>query len=386
MSELEWIDYFQAHPLFKDLSEEEQRSLLPFVSLKKFRKGEWIIQEGEPGSDLYIVRSGEAEILKEDPGLDRQVPLLLLKQGSWAGEMAWLEKKYTRSASIQAVKKTEMVVVKLQELGETFRAISDKLSYKLTAHLSRQLRKINEFYIDSLEEKIGLFKLQNTLSKTIIYLLLFLVPLLTVNKFLLSIEPTFTQLNFPIYYVLIGLLGIAALCFIKKSGHPFSFYGLSFKHGVRYALEGTIVTLPFLGMLIGIKWLLITQIKAFQNQPLFALNSQGEKKELFLFFFLMYILLIPFQELLLRGVLQTSFKNFFQGPNRVFLAILISNLFIEIISTLSSIWLALGLLGCGILWGYLYERQNSIVGSTISHMILGIAAFFILKFDAMISL
>ena len=82
----------------------------------------------------------------------------------------------------------------------------------------------------------------------------------------------------------------------------------------------------------------------------------------------------PLQEFLVRGILQGTLEEFLIGKYRVLLAILISNLIFSFIHLPLSMFMVALTFFAGLFWGWLYSRQKSILGVSISHFILGIWA------------
>ncbi|MBZ0112906.1 MAG: cyclic nucleotide-binding domain-containing protein, partial [Thermoanaerobaculia bacterium] len=73
--------------------------------LTRLGKGELIFEEGDRGSHMYIIESGEVEIVKRAGGRERQVAKL--GAGNFFGEMAVLEAMPT--AYIQMIETAELV-------------------------------------------------------------------------------------------------------------------------------------------------------------------------------------------------------------------------------------------------------------------------------------
>ncbi|HVN77216.1 MAG TPA: cyclic nucleotide-binding domain-containing protein [Thermoanaerobaculaceae bacterium] len=68
--------------------------------LARFKAGEYIFRETEPGTEMFIIQEGKVEILRKTRGKERRVALL--EEGDFFGEMAILE-DLPRSASARAV-------------------------------------------------------------------------------------------------------------------------------------------------------------------------------------------------------------------------------------------------------------------------------------------
>lgn len=83
------------------------------------------------------------------------------------------------------------------------------------------------------------------------------------------------------------------------------------------------------------------------------------------------------QELIVRGVLQSSFYEFITGRHRNFWAILLSNLLFSITHMHLSLAASFIVFVPGLFWGWLYSRYRTLVGVIFSHLFIGIWAFFI---------
>jgi diguanylate cyclase (GGDEF)-like protein len=93
-------------PLLKTLPERVLRSLVSDGREIALAPGEVVFEEGEPGSSMYVVLSGQVMISKQGKRI------ALGKPGDYFGEMALIESK-ERSASLSAVK--DSVVVEISE-------------------------------------------------------------------------------------------------------------------------------------------------------------------------------------------------------------------------------------------------------------------------------
>ena len=91
--------------LFAGLSEDQLESISSFTFQKAFSPGELIIEEGETGNGLYIIISGNVEILK-GLGTDNTVVLGQRMSGEVFGEMALLG-EWPRTASVRSLDQVE---------------------------------------------------------------------------------------------------------------------------------------------------------------------------------------------------------------------------------------------------------------------------------------
>jgi len=72
-------------PIFQTLDEQDIEQIVPLLKMKKFPKGTDIIKKGEPGSNLYIVISGKAEVL-----IDERTSIATMERGDVFGEISLL--------------------------------------------------------------------------------------------------------------------------------------------------------------------------------------------------------------------------------------------------------------------------------------------------------
>jgi membrane protease YdiL (CAAX protease family) len=87
-----------------------------------------------------------------------------------------------------------------------------------------------------------------------------------------------------------------------------------------------------------------------------------------------YVVLIPVQEFIARGVFQGSLQEFLTGRNRTLKAILISNLLFSTFHLFVSPYFALASFLPGMFWGWHYSRQRSLIAVSASHVLIGVWA------------
>lgn len=88
-------------PFFTDLPDAELDRLLSELAVVNLRSGEILYREGEAGEHLYIVVSGELEILM-GPGTHDELILNVVHQDEYVGEMSLIQPGGVRTASARA--------------------------------------------------------------------------------------------------------------------------------------------------------------------------------------------------------------------------------------------------------------------------------------------
>src|SRR5215216_1668203 len=87
-------------PFFTDLPEDELDRIMAQLEVVNLRSGEILFREGDAGEHMYIVVSGDLEILKA-PNTDNELILNRVPQGEYIGEMSLITGA-PRTASVRA--------------------------------------------------------------------------------------------------------------------------------------------------------------------------------------------------------------------------------------------------------------------------------------------
>ena len=86
--------------LFRDVPDEDLASLFVHLKPQRLRHGELLMREGDAGTEMFFIRSGEFVISKNVKGRVDQV-LTHMGPGNFFGEMSLFD-RLPRSATIQA--------------------------------------------------------------------------------------------------------------------------------------------------------------------------------------------------------------------------------------------------------------------------------------------
>lgn len=122
---------------------EDKRILLEFyniISLKKYKKGDVIIREGESGDLFYILYSGSVQVLRNTPAGDTMALANLdSDQNVFFGEAALIGRD-KRSATVKAI--TEVSTIALS--GKKFYELCKKepsLGWRVVLSLAKRMSK-----------------------------------------------------------------------------------------------------------------------------------------------------------------------------------------------------------------------------------------------------
>jgi CRP-like cAMP-binding protein len=136
-----------AVPLFADLGHDDVSALLGGVRTRRYRRGEVIFHQGDPGDALHVVLSGRVKISSpSETGVE--AILTTLRPGEWFGALALLDGA-PRSASATAVEPTETLVLprdRFRQLVEDVPAIRDQVLAALAHELRRLTNHVEELH------------------------------------------------------------------------------------------------------------------------------------------------------------------------------------------------------------------------------------------------
>jgi CRP-like cAMP-binding protein len=136
------LAYFLKHlAIFLELSPRALAILEAVVHVRNYNDNETIFEEGDPGSGMYMIRSGMVKIYaKDQKGEENE--LARLGPGDFFGETT-LTAPAPRSASARTTETTELVGLfraDLLELAERHPAVSSSILLGLTKVVSERLQ------------------------------------------------------------------------------------------------------------------------------------------------------------------------------------------------------------------------------------------------------
>jgi CRP-like cAMP-binding protein len=102
------LELLRESHLFDGVADSVVTRIAEAVPAEVAQPGEIVIAEGELAAHMFVVLSGEVEVLHKGDA-DHDVRLALLGPGDWIGEMAILDVLQPRSASVRALAPTTLL-------------------------------------------------------------------------------------------------------------------------------------------------------------------------------------------------------------------------------------------------------------------------------------
>lgn len=138
-------------PLFSALNARELRQVLQVTEVEQYIDRQVIVREGEQGEQLYIVLSGQVEVMRSG------APVARLDPGEHFGEMA-LIRNQPRSASARAMGPTQLMIIHRKDFFEILRTehrLAVKLLWQFTGVLANRLAETTRNLGIAREELVG---------------------------------------------------------------------------------------------------------------------------------------------------------------------------------------------------------------------------------------
>jgi CRP/FNR family cyclic AMP-dependent transcriptional regulator len=125
-------------PLFAGLEAADLQRLARILVPRQYEAGDVIIREGDEAVGFFVVSSGKVRVVK-DLGRDKEQVLATLTPGEFFGETALLD-GYPRTASVQAVEKTECLALTRWDFMSELKG-SPTMAVEIVRALARRLRQ-----------------------------------------------------------------------------------------------------------------------------------------------------------------------------------------------------------------------------------------------------
>lgn len=367
------------------LSAEEAAALATRCEVRAYPDGGEIVREGERATAIHWIASGRAAVCRDTPGEGR-LRLVVLTPGAVIGEIAFLrdDRDATYSATVVAQDGMTGASISHEMLRKepALHAVSAKLTRYFGRIAAERLSATTAFTAEAMSVAIARERrLARHLSIVITVMAIFVVLSNTrpdmaraLAAFGLS-EVAFTGL---FYFVIVGLLGVLFRWLIRALGVPREALGLQ-RHdwraqiaaGLLWSVPGLVAAAVLRGWWFPDESVL--SIHAFNGGR--ALLSPGAVAS-----FLGYALVLcPVQEYVTRAGVQAPILNAF-GASRARLGAAVSTLVAAV--TFGAMHIAYGVgpvlltTLVGLYWGVAFVRMRSVLAIAVSHIVLGVAAFY----------
>jgi CRP/FNR family transcriptional regulator, cyclic AMP receptor protein len=381
------------HPVFEGIDDDKLKAVLPFFSFVTASPGTVLMDEGEQENVmLYLVVRGSMDVIRnvDQSKLEQQIGLKLdqfiiarLSGGDLFGELSFIRGD-AKSASIKCITAANLLAIdrkRMTQLEFEHPHESTRMMKNVIGVVSDRLKQTSNEEVKTLRTLLHHSVLN---SKTNLFFS-YVIGLLCVYNLAIHLITNWSLNADQASIVSAGIIGIFSgtlLLMIYQSGLPMQLFGVTTRNWKPALLESLTWTLVLVAMLVLTKWILIQTVPRYQHLPLFEFNRAFSGRQVFNL--LLYGFHSPIQEFVARGVLQGSLQNFFTGRNVNLRAVIVSNaLFSATHVHLMNGWLGVLVFLPGLFWGWLYARNENLIGVSISHILIGWTVLFFLNVESL---
>jgi len=141
---MEKIEVLQKSRLFENLLPDELEMLSELSQMKDYKAEDIVFHEGDVGNFLYVIVSGEIEVLRKDAEGNLK-PIATMKESEFFGEMSLIDKEL-RSATVRAKADTMLLVLtneNLHSFAKVFKNGFTMVVINIARVMSARLRETN---------------------------------------------------------------------------------------------------------------------------------------------------------------------------------------------------------------------------------------------------
>lgn len=365
-------------PIFRRCTPDDLAALAALARSVEHADGDDLVREGDPAHELLIVQSGRAVVLKRGDG-GAEHGINQVGPGESIGEMALFD-RVPRSATVRAQGPVRTLVLPLDDIVHlaASRPSMVPVLVDIGALVATRLRLASANAASTAERALAEERTRAVMGRFTLLLMLAYTLYTWLLGTAVQVKTLLGRSEFVTVPFIVICCAILAV-FVRVSGYPARFFGLSLQHAGRHVRQAVLATLPWLAGTVLLKLALLAWVPAMHGLPLFQMASPpppGLPASGFNpWLAAAYVVFAPLQELIYRGGVQGSLSHFLTGPRREWLAIVGANIIFSAAHLYVSPGLAVMAFVAGLFWGWLYARQGTLVGVSVSHVLLGFWAF-----------
>lgn len=357
------INFLKEQSLMKGLTDEQLRYVKNHAVLEEYLPNDIIIEEGDFSDDVYLIVIGEVSVLKWDEEHRSQLPIGKLSKGEMFGEMSFMDGS-PRSSTIKATKQTSILKFAKEKLIGTVevRDIEAKMFANIAVVNINRLRESNKLFVKNLRSQLRAFQRRQDVGKLLIF------QLLTVS-FCLFLGIFFTG---QMRSYLPWLFAIIPTCLMLQWNEcEWTHFGWNIQKWRKVLLESFIVTVLLVLFLYFLR--LVFQMNYDVNQffrvewNLVSINLVSDLLLSSVFYFLYCVS----QEMIARGVIQTSLQEFLGDENGT-QAIWMTSSFMLLFQLPMGALTALISFFSSLVLGFIFFKQKTLLGVVFIHFFVGL--------------
>lgn len=374
----------QSNPFFQSMTEDEIAGIAEISEVAELSAGTVFIREGDTDKALYLVERGSVEVVKTEPGTGNWLVLATLGAGTCIGEASILEGNVARTATVRTADPSALIRIDPERMigDRAFDSVRIKLLNHVAASLTGKLDATNNMTVAAMKNELETNKARIAMGLFTVNLLFMLgiytLALKSLNTLVINFGSNLISI------AILALMSAVMFIMIKKSGYPMKTFGLTLEDWRGVLWRSFLMTLPLLAVIALLKGVVLYMHPEIDDQVFSIVPIiEGRKVDsTFYIYGLAYALFCPVQEFISRSGIQSSLQNFLPPTrSRTWIAIVLSNLMFSTAHSHLNLTFALLTFFPGLYWGWMYARQRSLLGASVSHVMVGVWIFFIVGIE-----
>jgi CRP-like cAMP-binding protein/membrane protease YdiL (CAAX protease family) len=334
---------------------------------REARAGQRILDEGDEADALWILLEGEVEVVQRSESAGELV--LARLDGTRVLDEASLFERGPRSVTVRAVSSCRLLRVPLARFDAA--ALADAVRANLAPDLARGLSEARRAAVQYHEATVDETRRRRAIGE-------YMVRIFAICAFYMFVMSEVTndwafgpQYSFFLALTLLAL-AFAVASFIKKDVLPRAIFGLSLRDWRRVSVEAVLWALPLMAVIVAIKAALIHTVPSFADVPLFDFGEPWRPSlGYFILVETLYTMLVPVQQFIARSGMQAPFEHLLHGRYRRAKAIVLSSVLFSAMHVHFGPSFAIAVFPMGLYWGWMFSRQRSLLGVSLSHILVG---------------
>jgi CRP-like cAMP-binding protein len=371
----EKLRLLEQSPLLADCGPEQIQAVATFASVEHFPEGAIIIKEDTPSDYCYLLVEGTVDVYREE----KRFLLDTLSSGEVFGVMSLMERK-RRSATVEA--RTPVTAIKLDLLSirnslSEGMEIYERIIFNHMSDLEAIVRSTDSLAIKEMKMNQEELKVRVSFGKFFAALVFMITLHFVIGRLALQYIEELATTTFLTAGLLVGY-GIFVFFLMRRMHYSWVEYGFTLANWRPCLADALIQSAVFIALVTLLKWGLL-ETEVFHG-PLFELPFfHRYTLPLAILIVVTYACFCFIQEMIFRGAIQNSLIHFLTGPFVRTRVVLTTTLIVFAAHLhLKSLVLPLLVIVPNIFWCLLYYKYRSLVGVTVSHVIIGVWVLFIM--------
>lgn len=392
------LNILKSQTIFQDLNDSEFNILLKYVSVITLTPGDNEAKKRVNSHNFYIILGGHLEAASRKSHDGPLGKFSQYKHGEILNLLALANHENTIEIN-EVLKPTTLLCIDLEKFrnDRKYNQLQPKLMHNMTNYFSERLQYTEQVLINtsdiamkSIDKQFEDEKLRVLFGMFVVRMFVILC-IYTISLHGLQIvegnfgDPAIVSTS------MLFIVSFFVYRAMMKTQLPLNEFGISTTDWKKATVEGILCAVVLFILMLIIKFALIKTLPQFSHLPLFEFNT-GLNKHLEItswkafFIMLVYIVFAPVQEFLVRGGLQSSLFSFLTGSlnQKIWISIIVSNLIFVAFHSHISFLFSLTALIPGIVWGLLYSRHKTLIGVSISHILVGVLVVFMLGITSLV--